>query len=41
MDVKQTEEKLTKLLATLKKNRDHVPLDELRTRYRKPYLALC
>ena len=41
MDVKQTEEKLTKFLATLKKNRDHVPLDELRTRYRKPYLALC
>lgn len=41
MDVKETEDKLTKLLATLKKNRDHVPLDELRTRYKKPYVALC
>lgn len=41
MDVKQTEEKLTKLLATLKNNRDHVPLEELHTRYKKPYDALC
>ena len=41
MDVKGTEEKLTKLLATLKKNRDHVPLAELHTRYKKPYDALC
>lgn len=41
MDVKGTEEKLTKLLATLKKNRDHVPLEELHTRYKKPYDALC
>lgn len=41
MDVKETEEKLTKLLATLKKNRDHVPIEELHTRYKKPYDALC
>lgn len=41
MDVKKAEETLTKLLATLKKNRDHVPLDELHTRYKKPYDALC
>ena len=41
MDVKGTEEKLTKLLATLKKNRDHVPLEELHTRNKNPYDALC
>lgn len=41
MDVIKTEEKLAKLLATLKKNRDHVSLEELHSRYKKPYDALC
>ena len=41
MNLEDTEKKLTKLLATLKKNRDHVPLDELRTKYKAAYLKLC
>lgn len=41
MDANEAEKQLKKLLSTLKKNRDHVPIEELRTRYRKPYLALC
>ena len=41
MNLEETEQKLIKLLAILKKNRDHVPLDELRTKYRTAYIKLC
>lgn len=41
MDLKESEKKLTKLLTTLKKNRDQVPLEVLQTRYRTPYIKLC
>lgn len=34
-------EKLAKLLATLKNNRENVPLDILKTKYKKGYDALC
>lgn len=34
-------EELKKLLATLKHNREKVPLDVLKTRYQKGYAALC
>lgn len=33
--------KLTSLLLTLKKNRENVPLDILKTKYQKGYTALC
>lgn len=41
MNLEETEKKLTKLLTTLKKNQDHVPLEELRTKYRTAYMKLC
>lgn len=34
-------EELAKLLATLKNNREKVPLDVLKTRYKKGYASLC
>ena len=34
-------EELARLLSTLKHNREKVPLDVLRTKYRKGYDALC
>ncbi len=34
-------EKLAKLLSTLKNNRENVPLDTLKTKYKKAYGALC
>ena len=34
-------EELAKLLATLKNNREKVPLDVLKTKYKKGYAALC
>ncbi len=34
-------EELAKLLATLKHNREKVPLDVLKTKYKKGYAALC
>ena len=34
-------EELAKLLSTLKHNREKVPLDVLKTRYKKGYAALC
>ena len=34
-------EELAKLLATLKHNREKVPLDVLKTKYRKGYAGLC
>lgn len=34
-------EELARLLSTLKHNREKVPLDVLRTKYKKGYDALC
>ena len=37
----ETEKQLKDQMATLKKNRDNVPLDVLKTKYKKGYTALC
>ncbi|MCM1305277.1 MAG: hypothetical protein NC306_14405 [Butyrivibrio sp.] len=37
----QAREELARLLATLKHNREKVPLDVLKTKYKKGYAALC
>lgn len=34
-------EKLEKLLLTLKRNKENVPIEQLKTRYKKPYDKLC
>lgn len=41
MEEKELYEKLEKALRTLKKNRDNVPLAELKTKYKKGYDSLC
>lgn len=41
MKQEELKEKLKKLLLTLKNNKDHVPIEELKTRYEKPYNELC
>lgn len=41
MDITELHNVLTALLDKLKRNREIVPLSELKTKYRKPYTALC
>lgn len=41
MKQEELKEKLKKLLLKLKNNKDHVPIEELKTRYQKPYNELC
>lgn len=41
MDITELYDVLAALLDKLKRNREIVPLSELKTKYRKPYTALC
>ena len=41
MDITELYQSLSALLDKLKRNRELVSLSELKTKYRKPYTALC